>query len=296
MSNRILFSGVFAAALALTVLATGAARGADLGAPYYNGPEDKVEFGSGWYIRGDLGVTRTPSISTNTPATPTASNITINPTAPTALVTSGSDFGYAADLGFGYRFNRWFRTEVTGDFLEPVSAKFNAGNGKIFCPTGVSYPKDASGNYITSDPTYASGGCTGTYTARLNSYDVMFNAYVDLGTWYNVTPYVGAGTGVSFGRYVTSSSYIQSNEVPYVNISYTDPAFGTTFTNNYNRTASGTYYNLAWALMAGVGIDVYDHTKLDIGYRYLNLGKINGVSNTLYSNEIRAGLRYMIDE
>jgi opacity protein-like surface antigen len=45
--------------------------------------------------------------------------------------------------------------------------------------------------------------------------------------------------------------------------------------------------------MAGVGIDVYAHTKLDIGYRYIDNGTVIG-SHVRY-NEIRAGLRYMID-
>jgi opacity protein-like surface antigen len=76
--------------------------------------------------------------------------------------------------------------------------------------------------------------------------------------------------------------------------SYTDQSGGTT-TPNFNRTISGTYYNFAYAAMAGAAIDVFSHTKLDIGYRYLNLGSISGISGTLYSHEVRAGVRYMID-
>jgi opacity protein-like surface antigen len=142
-----------------------------------------------------------------------------------------------------------------------------------------------------AEPT--TGDCTGNYKANLSSYDVLANVYVDLGTWSSVTPYVGAGVGLSFGHYSTSSTYIQGNGSSY-NVSYTSQG-GSTTTEDFDRTGSGTYYNFAWALMSGVGIDVYSHTKLDIGYRYLNLGKISGISGTLYSNEVRVGLRYMID-
>ena len=74
-----------------------------------------------------------------------------------------------------------------------------------------------------------------------------------------------------------------------------DAFYKTSFYENYDRRASGTYYNFAWALMAGAAYDIYDHTKLEIGYRYLNLGRISGVSTTLNSQEVRAGIRYMID-
>ena len=53
------------------------------------------------------------------------------------------------------------------------------------------------------------------------------------------------------------------------------------------------YHTFAFALMAGVAIDVFDHTKLDIGYRYLNDGRFQGA--TMYYHQVRAGLRYMID-
>ncbi len=45
--------------------------------------------------------------------------------------------------------------------------------------------------------------------------------------------------------------------------------------------------------MAGLSFDVFPHTKLDIGYRYLNLGTVQNVR--LDAHEARAGLRYMID-
>jgi opacity protein-like surface antigen len=62
-------------------------------------------------------------------------------------------------------------------------------------------------------------------------------------------------------------------------------------------------YSFAWALMAGFSVAVMDHVQLDAGYRFLNLGTISGISavtglqttERAIANEIRAGLRYMID-
>jgi opacity protein-like surface antigen len=301
MSQRNLVLSALTLSLMSAALMPSAARAADLDTPYLGSqqfPEDKVEFGSGWYIRGDLGATRLPSMRVSSPAVPTATDQTIIPTAPTALLGPGSTIGYVASLGGGYQLNRWLRADLVADFHKPVATTSTSGNGNVFCPTAVTYPgkiTNSDGSITYGTPDYANGACTGTYQGKLSSYDILVNGYIDLGTWYNVTPYVGAGVGVSFGHYSTSSSYVQANGIGY-QVTYTDPKYNTTFYNNFNRTSSGTYYNFAYALMAGVAIDVYDHTKLDIGYRYLNLGKIAGVSNTLYSNEIRAGIRYMIDE
>jgi opacity protein-like surface antigen len=258
-------------------------------------PEQKVTFGTGWYIRGDLGVNRLPSLQTTTPRLPTADD-QIPPAAPSLVAANGSDIGYTASLGAGYQINQWFRTDVIADFHEPIATTSSSGTGNVFCTTGVSYPNEtitATGAINYGSPSYASGACTGTYKGDLHTYDVLFNGYLDLGTWHSVTPYIGAGVGLSFGHYQTSSTYAQSNGVAY-QVNYTDAQFGT-FYQDFDRTASGTFYNFAFALMAGFSVDVFDHTKLDIGYRYLNQGSVPGGTGVLSSQEVRAGLRYMVD-
>jgi opacity protein-like surface antigen len=122
------------------------------------------------------------------------------------------------------------------------------------------------------NPTFclSSASRTCDATARYNSYDALANGYYDFGPFGIVTPYVGAGVGMAFGT------------------------LNTTLTGGANTYGSHySYHNLAWALMAGVSVDVYNHTKLDIGYRYLNNGTVAGTK--VYYNEVRAGLRYMID-
>ena len=73
---------------------------------------------------------------------------------------------------------------------------------------------------------------------------------------------------------------------------------------NWDRAVTVHKFGFAWALMAGVAYDLTTHAKLDRGYRYLNLGKVTGVSSALggpvsspntNSHEVRVGIRYVID-
>lgn len=277
------------AATGLVALAP-AARAADLDYGYGDAPpppvaEEKVEFGSGWYIRGDIGATKLPSLQL-TPPSDLVSNSSnyFAPSPPTAVLGTGHNIGYVASLGAGYQFNNWFRTDVLADFGQPLSTfGTTSPPGSVFCPTGA------------SAGTENSGACTGRFTAHVNRYDVLVNGYLDFGRWQAFSPYVGAGVGLSFGHYHTAATYIQGNGVPYENIAYQLPGGGPTYNGNYDSSAGGSYQTFAFALMAGVAVDVFDHTKLDIGYRYLNLGSIPGVSGTLSEHEVRAGLRYLVD-
>jgi len=103
-----------------------------------------------------------------------------------------------------------------------------------------------------------------------NHYDALANGYYDIGTWSIVTPYIGVGAGVGFGN-------VQASIIG-------------------GRTTAGGYigyHNFAFAGMAGLSFDVYPHVKVDVGYRYVNNGKVAGTE--IYNHEVRAGLRYMID-
>ena len=62
-------------------------------------------------------------------------------------------------------------------------------------------------------------------------------------------------------------------------------------------------YQFAWAVMAGVAIAMTEQAQLDVGYRFLDLGNVSGISSVtgtsvtqkVFVNELRAGVRYMID-
>lgn len=112
------------------------------------------------------------------------------------------------------------------------------------------------------------------YDVDVRSWDMMANAYVDLGNYYGFTPYLGAGLGFANVRYSIDTAY-----------------------GDYK---SDDDYRLAWALMAGVGIDVASNIKLDIGYRYgviegADIASAAGVTlsdKDIQSHQLRAGVRF----
>ena len=292
MTIRSLTLGLLAVTLSLPVTIT-IVRAADLDDNYGYAEasqevpvaQTKVEFGTGWYVRGDVGVTRLPSLSLTAPSSDTK--------IPPTTFGSGLRVGYDASLGAGYEFNRFFRSDIVADFHEPVKVK-QYGN---YYPAGT---PPTSGTCQIGQNTIVTSGtvtqyfadCSSNYSASIQSYDVLINGYIDLVHWGAFTPYIGAGAGLSFGRFTSGVTYNQNDATPY-NIYFTDSGSGQVFHGYRDIVETHSYYNFAFALMAGVSVDVYAHTKLDIGYRYLNQGKVLGA--TLDSQEVRAGLRYMID-
>jgi len=119
----------------------------------------------------------------------------------------------------------------------------------------------------------------------VTTHTVMFNAFYDLGKWDRVVPYVGAGVGVAYNK--TDEVYFTAN-----------PALT-------NRIEGDEKWSLAWSLMAGIGWQISERAILDIGYRYLDMGKANsgtidtaGFTNPpvrlddLTAHEFKIGLRY----
>jgi opacity protein-like surface antigen len=90
------------------------------------------------------------------------------------------------------------------------------------------------------------------YQGHLSSWVGLLNAYVDLGTWDCFTPFVGAGIG--FARN-TITDLVDVN-----------PNGG----HGVGRDTSK--WDFAWALYAGVTYNVSKSFKVDLTYRYLNLG------------------------
>jgi opacity protein-like surface antigen len=136
---------------------------ADLDTPDFGEPpvpQQPVEFGTGWYIRGDaaFAMDSLPDIS------------------PFGFFPQTSDLRNTYSLGFGggYKFNNWFRTDVTLDWRDPLEASDSATS------------------------TYAYG----------TRWDSLVNGYVDIGNWNGFTPYVGAGVGAAWGqaKYYTKDS------------------------------------------------------------------------------------------
>lgn len=145
--------------------------------------------------------------------------------------TVGPEDAAALGLGVGYQFSSWLRGDITLDYQ--FGTRFSA----------IDSPSVAG--------------------AELWSTNLLANGYVDLGTWYGVTPYVGAGVGTAF-----------------------------------NDLNGNSRWNFAWALMAGAAYHLSPNLSFDFGYRYADLGAATGLDLSrvdITAHEFRVGLRYKLD-
>jgi opacity protein-like surface antigen len=268
-----------------------------------------VEFGTGWYIRGSVdGAWQTqPSLSPDFSSVPSAQSL-----------------NWAAELGGGYQFNQWFRVDATYTYYGEQSA---SGNGaQVNCPGAIDGLYTLNGATQTPIGVFADGNqCTPKESSSLQKNLFLTNGYVDLGNWWGVTPYVGGGIGAAYiYAHQTVNFYNDSDGSPY-RATLTLPAgypvifyspIGTQQGSplnpqphynygpqNWDYSQSSTKWNFAFALMAGFSYNLTSNAILDIGYRYVNFGSFSGISSlsgALFSNqvttqEIRLGLRYLID-
>lgn len=269
------------AALLATTLVVPFAHAADLGQlPLDPGPavdQQLHELGTGWYLRGDGAYTKDmlPKIS---------SDLNLLPNSPSR---NSWDLG----LGGGYKFNNWFRTDATFDYLGPRKA--HGVGGAIQCPDKYS---------LVAPFTLSNQTCGVDQSTSVHRFAALANGYLDLGQWSGITPYVGAGVGITHMTTAGAVSYTNPDGTAYSR-TLLNPTTNVTTTYKYDQSTHGKSYQIAWALMTGVSVDVAAHTAIDLGYRYLNLGSSKGVlasTGTTYSknmteHQFRAGIRYMID-
>jgi opacity protein-like surface antigen len=219
----------------------------------------------GWYLRGDIGMTNQQ--------VKTLDNVLFATTANLVIHDKNFEAGMLFGLGAGYRWNNWLRFDVTGEY-----------RGE----TGF------HGFDTWTDTTPAAR--FNNYTAKKSEWLVLANAYIDLGTWWHVTPFVGAGVGWS---QVTIHSFRDAG---------IDPA-GPSPTLAYANAASKS--NFAWALHAGLAYEVTRSFTVELAYRYVNLGNgitgdiiafdgTNTVNNpmhfkTITSHDVKFGIRWMLE-
>ncbi|MBV9954887.1 MAG: outer membrane beta-barrel protein, partial [Pseudolabrys sp.] len=136
-------------------------------------PPPPIEFAASWYLRGDIGFSNQQVKSLdNDLSVPGTFN------APNGY---GFDAAGIFGIGVGYYWNDWLRLDLTGEYR----GRANFHGLEIF-----------------------NAGYTDDYHGSKSEWLFLANAYVDLGTWYNITPFVGVGAG--FAR-ITIHNFVDNN-------------------------------------------------------------------------------------
>ncbi|RUM95685.1 porin family protein [Pseudaminobacter arsenicus] len=209
----------------------------------------------GWYLRGDLDYHWSKFRG--------GDYITYGGAVPIPG-TNSFDFGklkgaMSLGAGVGYQVNNYFRTDLTADYW--FKSDFNGQTSDLVT--------------VSTD--------TSSYSALL----LLANAYVDLGTYNRITPYVGAGIG---GARVKWDDL--RNQFPGVD-------------DRHKGVAS---WRFAYALMAGASYCLTKNLHFDAGYRFTRIdggrmfeyadssaggpGAGPGFDRGFNVHEVRGGLRY----
>jgi opacity protein-like surface antigen len=233
--------------------------------PMYAPPAPPADFG-GWYLRGDIGMTNQSAqrIDSNTART-----------FPTTTVGLGFDSSPLFDLGVGYQFNNWFRADVIGQYRGKANLH---GSDNVFLG-----PTDFEAN---------------NYSGSKSEWVVMANAYVDLGTWWCITPFIGAGVGGSYNK--LSGFRDDGTRINPGGLS-----------NSVTYFADNGKWNFAWAAHAGLAYKVNPGFTVELAYSYMNLGdaapgnfrayddSISGATSirvkNITSNDVKLGVRWNLD-
>ncbi len=210
---------------------------------YYEPPAE--DFG-GWYLRGDLGMTNTKG-KLFAPGYADPTTLSVNQLG--HEFTGGTSFG----LGVGYKFNNWFRADITGEYRSKVHF------------SGTDFARIAG-----------LGPISDIYDGGYSSWVGLVNAYADLGTWWCITPFVGAGVGVAYNQFSglqdTAALFTTVGVPPATQAVVTGSSY---FANGANKTS------LAWAAYAGLAYKVTNNFTIELAYRYLDLGSgITGGGST----------------
>lgn len=262
-------------------LVASAAMAADMpiAPPPAYAPPPVEDFG-GWYLRGDIGFSN-QQVKDVRHSDPTRYTQLTSFDQTTTFDTAGI-FG----LGVGYQFNNWFRADLTGQYR----GKSNFKGTDTFTATNTGFPYSGVDNY----------------SASKSELLFLANAYVDLGTWWCITPFIGAGVGAAR---VTISNFtdVGSNNL-FVGAGPT-AIYGTY--PSYALAGSGSQWNFAWAAHAGLAYKLSPNMTMELAYSYVDLGKGTTASdlraydsatrgnsfkfNNITSHDLKLGVRWNLD-
>ncbi|MDQ0391210.1 opacity protein-like surface antigen [Labrys monachus] len=211
------------------------------------GNVDDSGSGAGWYLRGGFGASLPGGPAVRPSFVPGA-----------ATRSEGLHAGWAVGGALGYQLG-WLRGDLSLDYLGPRD-----------------FGEHFSGACGTA--------CAGTLKGRFSAIPVLANLYYDIGTWNNLTPYVGAGAGIA-------------------HVDWDRIELGGSCDGACPAASGAGSWHFAWQVGAGLDYALTDRLSMEVDYRLLDLGNAragstpvgNLAARTVWDNEVRIGLRYKLN-
>jgi opacity protein-like surface antigen len=260
-------TSIMASALMAAALSSSISFAADLPPIVEIPPEIIPQSYGGWYLRGDIGYASTSvqGVSYFQGASQTGK-----------FDRYDIDHSWLFSGGIGYQVNDWFRVDLTANYYG--KADFDGASAlNVACSDG------------------GGGVCSYSDDGDVQITTMLFNAYLDLGTYQGFTPYVGAGIGGAYLHWgdMKNEEYYVSGTVP--------TSFG--FDDVHGKRSG---WRFASALHTGVSYDIASNWKIDAGYSFTHISKgemfgfgansgldgTQGYHGSMNIHEFKVGLRY----
>jgi len=182
--------------------------------------------GGGWYLRGDVGVGAQEWDGEDI--------IAVVPGAfdGYSRIQKTMDDATIIGAGLGYQWNDFLRFDATGE-----------------------YRSESTFNFSYAGPTAAPNQEFNIFQGHHSAAVGLVNAYYDVGNFWGVLPFIGAGAGFAY--------HMVDN--------FNDVGAGSSF-GGFGIAEPNDSTDCAWALHGGLDYEVNQNLKLEASYRYLNMG------------------------
>ena len=231
----------------------------------------RVEYGSGWYLRGDIGTFMGDG----------QVDFSTGGSADLAHQYAGADLSYG--VGFGHIFNDRFRADLT---LSRTPG-FNFYGISPIVPCGGGF----------------TGDCLSEESAQIDVTALQANAYLSLKEWNHLRPYVGLGLGVasaSWNKYERDDYCVLDPGEDCALATHSGGPGTEIWQTGAPTTSHEKSLLLVGSIMAGFDYRLSDSLSVDMGYKYSRTADI-GLGGSDFSkirslnlHEVRIGLRYEI--
>ena len=236
-----------------------------------------VEFGSGWYLRGD--------ISYNFDGRNQNERVTL----PAASATLDADYDDAVGVGVGFGSYLTSNFRVEANLASIFDSSFSGTNATTF--GGID---TGAGNAVVTT------GGTREVNAEYSTATLMVSGNLDLGRFGAFTPYIGAGAGIARIEYSETETLTCTPFSTTVSCS-SGPVGGPGEEVTSTSTNNEAQWTYAYQLTAGTAVALNERTSLDVSYSFTQIGDgdtINYADGTAIDqdgvrlHQVKAGVRY----